>query len=182
MPMVAVMPYTPFYDVFPDVAKAETRCLFVFEDAALPSDQYALTELYCNESDCDCRRVFLQVYAEARKEFVAVVAFGWESIAFYRKWLHDDDPMALSDLKGPVLNRGSPQCEISAVVLDHVKAVLRDQAYVDRLKRHYRLFKGTLKGAPIGTTAERANTTNQTGRNQPCPCGSGLKYKYCCGR
>src|SRR4051794_39736377 len=23
---------------------------------------------------------------------------------------------------------------------------------------------------------------NQTGRNEPCPCGSGRKYKVCCGR
>jgi hypothetical protein len=139
------MPYTPFYYVFPDVAKAETRSLFVFDVPSLPSDQYVLTELYCNELDCDCRRVFLQVYAEGRKEFVAVVAFGWESMAFYRKWLHDDDPVALTDLKGPVLNLGSPQCEISVAVLDLVKGVLRDQAYIARLKRHYRLFKGALK-------------------------------------
>jgi len=24
--------------------------------------------------------------------------------------------------------------------------------------------------------------TNKTGRNEPCPCGSGIKYKKCCGR
>lgn len=24
--------------------------------------------------------------------------------------------------------------------------------------------------------------TNKVGRNEPCPCGSGKKYKYCCGR
>ncbi|MFA6782511.1 MAG: SEC-C metal-binding domain-containing protein, partial [Sedimentibacter sp.] len=22
----------------------------------------------------------------------------------------------------------------------------------------------------------------KTGRNDPCPCGSGLKYKKCCGK
>ena len=22
---------------------------------------------------------------------------------------------------------------------------------------------------------------SKVGRNQPCPCGSGKKYKYCCG-
>jgi preprotein translocase subunit SecA len=26
------------------------------------------------------------------------------------------------------------------------------------------------------------NTTKKIGRNDPCPCGSGLKYKNCCGR
>ena len=26
------------------------------------------------------------------------------------------------------------------------------------------------------------NTEKQIGRNDPCPCGSGKKYKNCCGR
>ena len=25
-------------------------------------------------------------------------------------------------------------------------------------------------------------TVNKVGRNDPCPCGSGLKYKKCCGK
>lgn len=28
----------------------------------------------------------------------------------------------------------------------------------------------------------RVNTSPKTGRNDPCPCGSGKKYKKCCGR
>jgi predicted aspartyl protease len=26
------------------------------------------------------------------------------------------------------------------------------------------------------------NTSKKTGRNEPCPCGSGKKYKQCCGK
>ena len=26
----------------------------------------------------------------------------------------------------------------------------------------------------------QARATHQTGRNEPCPCGSGRKYKQCC--
>ena len=26
------------------------------------------------------------------------------------------------------------------------------------------------------------NSAAKTGRNDPCPCGSGKKYKNCCGR
>ena len=26
------------------------------------------------------------------------------------------------------------------------------------------------------------NNVQKAGRNDPCPCGSGLKYKKCCGR
>jgi uncharacterized protein len=28
----------------------------------------------------------------------------------------------------------------------------------------------------------RSKTESKVGRNQPCPCGSGIKYKKCCGR
>ena len=31
------------------------------------------------------------------------------------------------------------------------------------------------------STAPAAGRRNKIGRNDPCPCGSGLKYKRCCG-
>lgn len=30
--------------------------------------------------------------------------------------------------------------------------------------------------------AQQAVSENQVGRNEPCPCGSGKKYKKCCGK
>ena len=36
---------------------------------------------------------------------------------------------------------------------------------------------GTDKKQPVRNTAAK-----KVGRNDPCPCGSGLKYKKCCGR
>ena len=30
--------------------------------------------------------------------------------------------------------------------------------------------------------ASRGSTARMVGRNDPCPCGSGKKYKHCCGR
>ncbi|MGI6108984.1 MAG: preprotein translocase subunit SecA [Eubacteriaceae bacterium] len=44
----------------------------------------------------------------------------------------------------------------------------------------------TNESAITGQTDEPANkkprTTKKVGRNDPCPCGSGLKYKKCCGK
>ncbi|WP_295159300.1 SEC-C metal-binding domain-containing protein, partial [Selenomonas sp. AE3005] len=31
-------------------------------------------------------------------------------------------------------------------------------------------------------TAKKAQAAEKIGRNDPCPCGSGKKYKNCCGR
>ena len=37
--------------------------------------------------------------------------------------------------------------------------------------------------APIpDAPVEQARATTPVGRNDPCPCGSGKKYKKCCGR
>jgi preprotein translocase subunit SecA len=35
---------------------------------------------------------------------------------------------------------------------------------------------GTVKKAPVKRMADKV------GRNDPCPCGSGKKYKKCCGK
>lgn len=32
------------------------------------------------------------------------------------------------------------------------------------------------------TPVEQATTNRVAGRNDPCPCGSGKKYKKCCGQ
>lgn len=46
-----------------------------------------------------------------------------------------------------------------------------------------RLLKASF-GNSINITAEVVRTENKAkaGRNKPCPCGSGIKYKKCCGR
>ena len=46
----------------------------------------------------------------------------------------------------------------------------------------YRYFR-THQEAPTGNTfaPESGRPTSKVGRNDPCPCGSGKKYKKCCG-
>ena len=40
-----------------------------------------------------------------------------------------------------------------------------------------------IASTPIGTTGEAPKiANNKIGRNDPCPCGSGKKYKKCCGK
>ena len=73
---------------------------------------------------------------------MAVIAYGWESPEFYEKWMGDNDPLIINELKGPVLNMASPQSNIALTLLDMIqKVVLRDQSYIQRLKRHYWMFR-----------------------------------------
>lgn len=180
------MPYTAFFAKFPELAQRETRTLIAINDPQLPPGNYALHELYCDEPGCDCRRVFLNVFREQTGTFEAMIAYGWESREFYVKWMGDDDPLVLDSLLGPALNLTSQTTPLSNVLLDRVKTVLKDRLYVERLKRHYRMFReeierealrGELADAEEQTVASRL----KVGRNDACPCSSGKKFKRCCG-
>ena len=43
-------------------------------------------------------------------------------------------------------------------------------------------FGDATAGDAIQTSTPVRRTTPKVGRNEPCPCGSGKKYKFCCGR
>ena len=112
---------------------------------------------------------------------VAVIAYGWESREYYAKWFGEDIPWIVRDLQGPVLNRASQQSDLAPALLAQVNWVLQDRRYVARLKRHYRMFKATVDGESR-EPERKGSTARNVGRNDPCPCGSGKKYKHCCGR
>ena len=136
------MPYVLFHDYFPDIAERETRSFTMFEDSELPAGSYGLMEMYCNDPGCDCRRVFFSVISSVTKQVEAVIAYGWESPQFYVKWIKDNNPNIIRELRGPVLNRTSPQSKLAPAILKMVKnVILKDQTYVQRLKAHYKMFR-----------------------------------------
>jgi len=138
------MPYQPLHEILKELALKEMRNASIFEgySPGLPPDDYGLVEMYCNDDNCDCRRVMFSVLSEKRNAFVAVIAYGWEDANFYRKWLKRDDPETIRELQGPVLNKMSPQSDLAPALLDMIRElVLKDTLYIARLKRHYQLFK-----------------------------------------
>ncbi len=60
-------------------------------------------------------------------------------------------------------------------------AVVRSE---EDLKREESVKVTSLSGTSDGTTKKQPvrNKGQKIGRNDPCPCGSGKKYKHCCGR
>ncbi|MDM8531904.1 SEC-C metal-binding domain-containing protein [Anaerolineales bacterium HSG25] len=189
--------YEPFHDRFPKIAEEEVRTIIILNDPDVPEDRYILTEAYCNEVGCDCRRVFFNVFSLQTQKLVAVIAYGWENKKFYRKWFRADTPEAVKVLKGPALNPGSPQAKFAPALLKHISDVLQDKNYLNRIKRHYRIFKDSVDK---GTTTPRMRAFNRREigsdieeetskivplrkirRNAPCTCGSGKKHKHCCG-
>jgi ribulose-5-phosphate 4-epimerase/fuculose-1-phosphate aldolase len=67
-----------FDRIFHDVAKNESRALQVFDRPEVPTGMYVLREFYCNEPDCDCRRVILHVHSVEAKRVVASINYAFE--------------------------------------------------------------------------------------------------------
>jgi hypothetical protein len=180
------MPFAPLHDLLPEVANTETRRIKVLNGDGLPRGTYIFAEMFCNDERCDCRRAFIQVLPDGNARLrslgpLAIISFGWEAESFYRKWasfpLSNEE---LREMKGPALATLSPQSEYAAQLLAQFKILVHDGAYVERIARHYKEFR-----ALVDARGPRANLTvvrsqPKPGMNQPCPCGSGTKYKRCC--
>ncbi|WP_461207410.1 preprotein translocase subunit SecA [Clostridium sp. DL1XJH146] len=72
---------------------------------------------------------------------------------------------------------------IYSIKLDTVKYLFHVQIRGEAPKRE-RVAKETSTNQTDGTTKKepKKRTEEKIGRNDPCPCGSGKKYKQCCGR
>jgi hypothetical protein len=152
-----------FSEFFPEVAEKECHRFKLRNHHKLPDDDYALLEFFCADPGCDCRRVMLNVVARSGpRSFMASISFAFDP----------DDEMA-----GPFLDPLNSQSRHAAELLALVKETLQDPAYVATLEEHYRMVKGKVSRGPGGCPG-----AGRVGRNAPCPCGSGRKFKKCCGK
>jgi len=137
----------PFHSVLPEVAQREVRYVLLgtpawgSDPSGLPADEYAYLEYYCEELNCDCRRVFLRVIAKDQPGKVfASISYGWEKESFCR----EKRPWNPDDAVGTVLGELDPlneQSKFAAVFLELFRRVVLDEPYRLRLRRHYLMFK-----------------------------------------
>lgn len=142
---------------------------------SLSPGDYGFLEMFCDEPGCDCRRVFFSVVSSAHHELEAVIAWGWETPEFYAEWMNNGDPEIIADLKGPVLNLGSPATARAPALLELTRNVLlQDTNYIERIKRHYQMYRQQIDGAHPADQAmlalykrsRRHRHTEHTGRHQ----------------
>ncbi len=126
------MPMHSFIDAFPELGYEECRSIHVVKQIkSLSLGSYALQEMYCDDRECDCRRVSLNVVCQETGEMMCVVSYGFDR----------DEPLA-----GPFLDPLYPRPDCAYVLLDLIKdMVLSDPDYVARLERHYRMYKDSLR-------------------------------------
>jgi hypothetical protein len=80
----------PFFSKVGERAFKEMGTLIVVEGESPPAGPYGFLEFYCDEIDCDCRRVLLQVIRpDTVGKVWATINFGWEKPEYYRAWSHD---------------------------------------------------------------------------------------------
>ena len=140
----------PFHSLLPEVAQREVRCVHLgpasapASQPALPADEYVYLEYYCDDLQCDCRRVFLQVIAKDQPGKVfASISYGWEKESFYRKRTPWDPDSARGTVRGE-LDPLNEQSEFAQDFLDLFQRVVLDEPYRLRLRRHYQLFREEL--------------------------------------
>jgi preprotein translocase subunit SecA len=86
-------------------------------------------------------------------------------------------------------------CEGTMIFLDHAGEKMEELVRKSLQRRRETAEKGLPGGAARCGTGGGASGTyalrtplpgmrpeEKPGRNDPCPCGSGLKYKKCCGK
>ena len=164
------------------VAKNGRRFSFFFHHEGR---DYLIEDYYCPTPNCDCRQVHLEFWeriesagrsprVDVRQQLLAVFQLDGK---FERVEFSAESPQAAEQL-----------CR-----------AWRDQCgdQFEEFRRRYQQIKslGQRRLASPSTSAASPNRLpprvappprppvgRRVGRNEPCPCGSGLKFKRCCGR
>lgn len=146
------MPYASFNAFARETAARETRVITVFDNAEfrVPCGQYVLQELYCDEDDCDCRRVLIHISNVATRKVDAVISYGWEPLEFYEKWMHTSadgkEGFIVTNFKGPDLAMMTEQSNYAHLWLQFFKELIaEDTDYAKRLQRHYKIARAAVK-------------------------------------
>jgi hypothetical protein len=179
---LAIIESTPLDDIdLTDLPDSSDRKMVGFVDVfpcgqALDltwnNEAWAVDEQYCVQPRCTCKD--------------AVLSFLKLSNASGNKTASIGDPPALrynyiSEASKPVSRGPSGSPSLNAL-LDALKREHPD------LNSQLRLRHNIMQSLYLRQNAERLkarlaameNNPPRTGRNDPCPCGSGRKYKHCC--
>ena len=140
-------------------------------------------------------------YQQKEDEFTAPVMREVERVVLLRVvdeyWMEHID--AMSDLRQGIRLRAYAQTDPiiaykkeSLEMFEEMIAAVQDETvrrlYSVRLKKNEEVKRERVANATSesvggdGTVKKQPRKVKKIGRNEPCPCGSGKKYKNCCGR
>ena len=142
----------------------------------------------------------LEVYAAKEKEITSPIMRELERVIMLRVvdeyWMDHIDAMQelRQGIRLQAYAQNDPvqayQRESMHMFEEMIAAIQEDtvrRLYSVRLKnneevKRERVATGITEGRGDGTVKKQPRRVQKVGRNDPCPCGSGKKYKQCCGR
>ena len=142
----------------------------------------------------------MEVYAAKEREVTPAVMRELERVVMLRVvdeyWMDHID--AMQELRQGIRLRAYAQAnpvdaykQESLHMFEEMIAAIQEETvrrlYSVRLKsneevKRERVATGITEGRGDGTVKKQPRRVQKVGRNDPCPCGSGKKYKHCCGR
>ena len=142
----------------------------------------------------------LEVYAAKEKEITSPIMRELERVIMLRVvdeyWMDHID--AMQELRQGIRLQAYAQNDPvqayqreSMHMFEEMIAAIQEETvrrlYSVRLKsneevKRERVATGITEGRGDGTVKKQPRRVQKVGRNDPCPCGSGKKYKQCCGR
>jgi len=138
----------------------------------MKNEVWAVDEQYCVQTGCNCKEVvlsFLKLYDASGAKTAAIehppsLRYKYES------------HKAGESLSSPV---GHPPLEelLAALKIEH--PLLDKQLQLRHLLIGSLYLRRETERSRVVLAASRTNA-RKVGRNEPCPCGSGRKFKHCC--
>ena len=71
---------------------------------------------------------------------------------------------------------------IAAIQEETIRRLFSVRLKTNEEVKRERVATGITEGRGDGTVKKQPRKVQKVGRNEPCPCGSGKKYKHCCGK
>jgi len=125
---------------------------------------YMMIDQFCLLPKCSCTETIIGLVPQSRDWF-KMDGCGTMKLIYAEKHWEEEDKLPLP--------------------LEEVRAAIEAQHpdfYGILKKRHEKVKKIYLNCRKKHFASQRAVTSRKAGRNDPCPCGSGKKYKKCCLR
>ena len=172
------------------------------EGTFFSKDTFAQSEIMDLSAE-ECIDLFtnkaMEVYNAKEQEVTPAVMREVERVIMLRVvdeyWMEHID--AMSDLRQGIRLRAYAQSDpviaykqeslhmfeemIDAIREDTVRRLYSVRLKNDQEVKRERVASGITEGRGDGSVKKQPRRVQKVGRNDPCPCGSGKKYKKCCG-
>jgi len=146
------MPFTPFADICPQIARRETRSLEITGGPKIPGSTYTFYVNYCDNPYCDCKCVVIEVESQSSPaNILAVLTYGWETADFYAELLLDE--LHTIPESGVQVNSDGKRSRHADVLRDIFEDYISNNPdYVTVLQSHYDAVKATMG---LGATQDK---------------------------